>query len=112
MIKTLKVIIKRYGAEKIMARLMEQIRLLSYDNAMRDEVAAIVNQYEADTEYIYSLCEYTNLITYTSENPHLSDEPWEDEVMKKGLENHGKKKKRKLTKASVYMFPTEGGSGN
>ncbi|MBS4007480.1 MAG: hypothetical protein KGZ45_03520 [Clostridium sp.] len=110
MTKTLEAILTIYGTETVVARLMEQIRLLSEVIEVRDEVAAVVNQYSSDTEYIYSLCEYTNLITYASDNVQLVDNHWEDESAKKELVEDALQRKRKGGSAtvSIYLFPTEG----
>jgi len=109
MTKTLHGIINKYGAEIVIARLMEQIRLLSECDDIRDEVADTVSQYASDTEFIYSLCEYTNLITYASDKPTLVDNNWEDEESKKELEEYAKSRKSKhgTIEISLYLLPAQ-----
>lgn len=109
MTKTLRGIVSKYGTATVIARLMEQIRLLSLCNDISDEVAETVNQYAADTEFIYSLCKYTNLITYTSEKPALTDQGWEDEDAKEELEEYAKSRKSKggTVEISLYLLPSQ-----
>ena len=68
--------------------------------------SAVVNQYKSDTEYIYSLCEYTNLLTYASDNPRLMDENWEDKLTKKELQDYAKARRRS-PQTGVYLFPSQ-----
>lgn len=92
MSKALKAILEKYGTEEVIARLMEQLRLLAEDSGIREEVAEVVRSYPSDTEYIYVLCEYTNLITYTTEEPKLNDGIWEDMGVKRELESQHSKR--------------------
>jgi len=109
MTKALQGVIGKYGAETVIARLMEQIRVLSECDDIRDEVARTVRQYTSDIEYIYDICEYTNLVTYASDNPRLSNENWDNEDAKKELEEYAGIRKAKSTpnEAGRYLLPSQ-----
>lgn len=79
--KTLNAIFNKYGAEVVVARILEQFKLLatSKDEDVVNVVKDLVLSFKSDTEYIYCLCEYTNIITYVSENIEITDGEWEDE---------------------------------
>lgn len=87
--KTLDMILKIYGAEHVIARLIEQLRLVaeSKDEEVIKTVKQLVSEYPSDTEYIYSLCEFSNLLTYASADPTISDEPWKEEGIRQELIN-------------------------
>ena len=87
--KTLDMILKIYGAEHVVARLIEQLRLVaeSKDEEVIKTVQQLVAEYPSDTEYIYSLCEFSNLLTYTSADPTITDEPWKEEGIRQELIN-------------------------
>ncbi|HCS74131.1 MAG TPA: hypothetical protein DIW17_09675 [Clostridiales bacterium] len=87
--KTLDMILKIYGAEHVVARLIEQLRLVaeSKDEEVIKTVKQLVAEYPSDTEYIYSLCEFSNLLTYTSADPTITDEPWKEEGIRQELIN-------------------------
>jgi hypothetical protein len=87
--KTLDIILKKYGAEHVVARLIEQLRLAaeSKDEEVTKTVKQLVAEYPSDTEYIYSLCEFSNLLTYTSVDPMITDEPWKEEGIRQELIN-------------------------
>lgn len=110
MTHSLKGIIKQYGTETVIARMMEQIRLLTEAGEVRDVAVDMVNQYKSDTEYIYSLCEFTHLVAYASDKPYLSDDPWEDKKTKKELEGYAKvnELKCRVTQISLHPFSTQG----
>jgi len=63
--KTLKALLSKYGTEKVIARILEQLRIIatSEDEEVKDAVKELIASSGCDTEYIYSLCEYTNLVT-------------------------------------------------
>lgn len=79
--KKLNELIKEYGAEAIIANIMEQLKIL----AQCEEVEAIssakglIESSGCDTEYIYNLCEYGNLVTYVSEDTKVTESPWLEE---------------------------------
>ncbi|GAB6180164.1 hypothetical protein JCM14036_14830 [Desulfotomaculum defluvii] len=75
---TLEMLIEKYGAEVIIARILEQLRLLaqSKNQEVIDVVKTLLSETGCDTEYIYTLCEYTNLATYVSDTIQITDEPW------------------------------------
>ncbi len=81
---TLKALVTKYGTEKVIARIMEQFRLLaiSEDEEVKKAVKELIASSGCDTEYIYSLCEYTNLVTYAAEEAVVTDSPWSDEDSK------------------------------
>lgn len=85
--KTLDAIIKKFGVEAVIARLLEQLRILAVSDS--EEVKTIIKNLLADlpsdTEYIYTLCEYTNLVTYTSGNAVINDFPWKEEETRRDL---------------------------
>ncbi len=87
--KTLDVILKIYGAEHVIARLIEQLRLAaeSKDEEVTKTVKQLVAEYPSDTEYIYGLCEFSNFLTYASANPTITDEPWKEEGIRQELIN-------------------------
>ena len=87
--KTLDVILKTYGTEHVIARLIEQLRLAaeSKDEEVTKTVKQLVTEYPSDTEYIYSLCEFSNLLTYASANPTITDGPWKEEDIRQELIN-------------------------
>lgn len=87
--KTLDMILKKFGAEHIIARLIEQLRIAaqSNDEEVINTVKELVVEYPSDTEYIYSLCEFSNLLTYTSVNPTVMDELWKDEDIRQKIIN-------------------------
>jgi len=76
----LEILIAKYGTEVIIARIMEQLRLLatSEDEMVKKEVKDLIISSSCDTEYIYLLCEYTNLVTYASAEAVVTDTPWND----------------------------------
>jgi len=79
--KTLNGIINKFGTEEVVARILEQLRLLAdcKDENVLKEAKELINSLSSDTEYIYTLCEYTNLVAYVSENSEITDAPWADE---------------------------------
>lgn len=87
--KTLDIILKKYGAEIVVARILEQLKLLatSKDEDVVKVVKELVLSSKSDTEYIYTLCEYTNLATFVSENIDITDDDWEDEEARQCLIN-------------------------
>ncbi len=76
--KTLELLIDKYGAEEIIARILEQLKIIATceDEEVINAVKALLSDVGCDTEYIYSLCEYTNLVTYVSDNLKVTDSPW------------------------------------
>ena len=68
-------LIAKYGTETIIARILEQLQLLalSEDEAVKKAVRSLVKDASCDTEYIYLLCEYTNLMSYVSDNVKVTD---------------------------------------
>lgn len=73
-------LIEMYGAEEIIARVLEQARLMAVEDVqVADTAKRCINDIPVDTEYIYSICEYGNLVSYTSGNPIVSDGEWDDE---------------------------------
>lgn len=82
--QTLKALLKKYGTETVIARILEQLKLLalSKDEEVRKTVADLVASSHCDTDYIYTLCEYTNFATYVSEQVEVTDKPWIHEADK------------------------------
>lgn len=76
--KNIKSLIKEYGAEEIIARIMEQLRIVAdcEDEEVIKVVKELLKNTGCDTEYIYNLCEFTNLVTYTSEKVKVTESPW------------------------------------
>ena len=85
--KTLDIIIKKYGIETVIARLIEQLRILSESNNddVTSTVKSFLNETPSDTEYIYNLCEFTHLVTFASNNEKINDSPWEEDEVRKTL---------------------------
>jgi hypothetical protein len=77
---TLKAVLKKYGTERVIARIMEQQRLLaqSENEEVLCRTKKFINSLKSDTEYIYALCEYTNFVSFTSRNPKLNTNRWND----------------------------------
>lgn len=82
--KTLKALLNQYGTEKVIARILEQLKILatSDDDEVKKTVKELVKSSGCDTEYIYSLCEFSNLVTFVSEEAMVSDFPWKEEKPK------------------------------
>ncbi len=80
---TLKALLKKYGTEEIIARVIEQLRILATCEDEDEDVKKVVKELLAssscDTEYIYTLCEFTNLVTYVSEEAVITDSLWNEE---------------------------------
>ena len=81
MAKDLNELINEYGVETIIARIMEQLKILAKckDAEVIASVKGLIESTGCDTEYIYSLCEYGNLVTYVSENIEIRELPWIEE---------------------------------
>ncbi|MBP2033470.1 hypothetical protein J2Z42_002173 [Clostridium algifaecis] len=81
MAKNLNELINEYGAETIIARIMEQLKILAKceDAEVIASVEGLIENTGCDTEYIYSLCEYGNLVTYVSEDIKITESPWFEE---------------------------------
>lgn len=79
--KTLRELFETYGEEVVVGRILDQLKLLAYsdDEEVRGTVVAAVNDAGCDTEYIYSLCEYTNLVSYAAEDVSVTTEPWTED---------------------------------
>lgn len=60
---------------------MEQLKILAKceDAEVIDSVKGLIERTGCDTEYIYNLCEYGNLVTYVSENTKVTESPWIEE---------------------------------
>ena len=84
---TLKTLLADYGTESVIARILEQLKLvvLSEDAEVKAAVKELIESSACDTEYIYTLCEYTNLVTYAGETEEVTDGPWNDPAAKAGL---------------------------
>lgn len=84
---TLRTLVSEYGTETIIARVLEQLKLaaLSDDEEVKATVRELLEASACDTEYLYLLCEYTNLMTYVSETAEVTDGPWKDQKSKAGL---------------------------
>ncbi len=82
-------LLKKYGAGVVIARIMEQLRLLAEceDEDVLKAVKDLIISSSCDTEYIYNLCEYTNLVTYASGNPTITDALWVDEESKQEIQD-------------------------
>lgn len=87
--KTMNAILKNYGTENVISRLMEQLRILadSNDEEVTFTVKKLLSDLPCDTEYIYNLCEFTNLVTYTSDKAAINDVPWKEEYIRERLIN-------------------------
>ncbi|MCX7749191.1 MAG: hypothetical protein N2645_20200 [Clostridia bacterium] len=85
--KTLDAIIKKYGVETVIARLLEQLRILADSDSgeVKTTIKNLLSDLPSDTEYIYTLCEYTNLVTYTSGSAVINDSPWKEEETRRDL---------------------------
>ena len=78
--KFLKELFETYGEEVVVGRILEQLKLLAFsdDKEVKEAVIAALNDADCDTEYIFNLCEYTNLVSYASEEVEVSAEPWKE----------------------------------
>lgn len=82
--QTLKALLRKYGKEAVIARILEQLKLMAFskDEEVKMVVKDLLQSSGCDTEYIYSLCEYTNLATYVSDEDEVTDDSWNDEGLK------------------------------
>ena len=78
--KSLRELFETYGEEAVVGRILEQLKLLAFsdDKEVKETVVAALNDTGCDTEYLYNLCEYTNLVSYASEEVTVSTEPWNE----------------------------------
>jgi hypothetical protein len=78
--KPLKELLEIYGEEVVVGRILEQLKLLAFsdDKEVKEAVIAAQNDAGCDTEYIFNLCEYTNLISYASEEVAITTKPWKE----------------------------------
>ena len=79
--------VSEYGTETIIARVLEQLKLaaLSDDEEVKAAVRELLEASACDTEYLYLLCEYTNLMTYVSETAEVTDGLWKDQMARTSL---------------------------
>ena len=84
---TLRTLVSEYGTETIIARVLEQLKLaaLSDDEEVKAAVRELLETAACDTEYLYLLCEYTNLMTYVSETAEVTDGLWKDQMARTSL---------------------------
>ena len=84
---TLRTLVSEYGTETMIARVLEQLKLaaLSDDEEVRAAVRELLETAACDTEYLYLLCEYTNLMTYVSETAEVTDGLWKDQMARTSL---------------------------
>ena len=84
---TLRTLVSEYGTETIIARVLEQLKLaaLSDDEEVKAAVRELLEASACDTEYLYLLCEYTNLMTYVSETAEVTDGLWKDQMERTSL---------------------------
>ncbi len=77
---TINALLKKYGGEVVIGRILEQLKLLAFsdDEEVKKKVKEALNDAGCDMEYIYNLCEYTNLVSYTSEEVSVTSEPWSE----------------------------------
>lgn len=78
--KLLKELFETYGEEVVVGRILEQLKLLAFsdDEEVKEAVIAALNDAGCDTEYIFNLCEYTNLVSYASDEVAITTEPWKE----------------------------------
>ena len=78
--KSLKELFESFGEEVVVGRILEQLKLLAFsdDKEVKEAVIAALNDAGCDTEYIFNLCEYTNLVSYASEEVSITTEPWKE----------------------------------
>lgn len=78
--KSLKELFETYGEEVVVGRILEQLKLLAFsdDKEVKEAIIAALNDAACDTEYIFNLCEYTNLVSYASEEVSITTEPWNE----------------------------------
>jgi len=78
--KSLKELFETYGEEVVVGRILEQLKLLAFsdDKEVKEAVIAALNDAGCDTEYIFNLCEYTNLVSYASDEVIITTEPWKE----------------------------------
>jgi hypothetical protein len=82
--KTLKLLLNKYGTEAVISRILEQLKILAQceDEEVTKTVKELLEDTDCDTEYIYNLCEYSNLVTYLSEDIKITNSPWNDKAGK------------------------------
>lgn len=78
---TLEALLKEYGAEVVVGRILEQLKLLVFsdDEEVIKIVKDVLKDTGCDTEYIYSLCEYQSLISYAAEEVTVTSSPWTED---------------------------------
>ena len=78
--KSLKELFETYGEEVVVGRILEQLKLLAFsdEKEVKETVVAALNDTGCDTEYIFNLCEYTNLVSYASEEVTVTTDPWKE----------------------------------
>jgi hypothetical protein len=78
--KSLKELFKTYGEEVVVGRILEQLKLLAFsdDEEVKEAAIAALNDAGCDMEYIFNLCEYTNLVSYASEEVSITTESWNE----------------------------------
>jgi len=78
--KSLKELFETYGEEVVVGRILEQLKLIAFsdDEEVKETVVAALNDAGCDTEYIFNLCEYTNLVSYASEEVVITNEHWNE----------------------------------
>lgn len=78
--KSLKELFESYGEEVVVGRILEQLKLLAFsdDKEVKEAVIAALNDAGCDTEYIFNLCEYTNLVSYASDEVSITTGPWKE----------------------------------
>lgn len=78
--KSLKELFESFGEEVVVGRILEQLKLLAFsdDKEVKEAVIAALNDAGCDMEYIFNLCEYTNLVSYASEEVTVTTEPWKE----------------------------------
>lgn len=88
--QNLSIILNHFGIETVIARLMEQLHMIVGDcssQEAQETAKALLESCGCDTEYIYTLCENTNLVTYVSDCVTVTDEPWLDDFSRQCVED-------------------------
>ena len=82
--RTLEALIQKFGVKTIIARILEQLKLLalSEEEEVKDTAKKLIKDCGCDTEYLFNLCEYTNLVAFTSDKIEITDSPWNDDAVR------------------------------
>ena len=67
--QSLQALMNQYGEEEVVARVLEQLKLLVFtdDMEVHETVKSALIDATSDIDYLSNLCEYTNLVTFAED---------------------------------------------